>query len=74
MQNKEEKYYIRSNGEKVALSTIDTTHLKNAMSKKMEDLFYTNSKDEFAEKLKEVNELKDEYYKRINKHYEELKD
>ncbi|MBR5303469.1 MAG: hypothetical protein IKU37_01415 [Candidatus Gastranaerophilales bacterium] len=74
MQNKEEKYYVRSNGEKVSLSTIDTTHLKNAMAKKMEDLFYTNSKDEFAEKLKEVNDLKDEYYKRINKHYEELKD
>ena len=74
MQNKEEKYYVRSNGEKVSLSTIDTTHLKNAMAKKMEDLFYTNRKDEFAEKLKEVNDLKDEYYKRINKHYEELKD
>lgn len=68
------KYYTNSKGEKVNVSTLETTHLKNAMTKKMEDLFYTKSKDEFAEKLEEVNNLRDEYYKRINEHYEELKD
>lgn len=75
MENKkEEKYYIRSNGEKVALSTLETTHLKNAMAKKMEELFTSTSKTDFSNKLKEVNDLKDEYYARINKFYDTLGD
>ena len=36
MENK--KYYVRENGEKIELSTMNTTHLKNAMAKKMEEL------------------------------------
>ena len=38
MENK--KYYVRENGEKIELSTMNTTHLKNAMAKNMEELFY----------------------------------
>lgn len=72
MGNKEPKYYIRSNGEKVELSTMETTHIKNAMAKKMEELFSSENKDDFSKKLKEVNDLKDEYYSRINKFYETL--
>lgn len=68
------KYYTNSKGEKVEVSTLETTHLKNAMTKKMEDLFYTESKDEFSKKLEEVNNLKEEYYKRINQYYEKLGD
>lgn len=74
MENKEPKYYIRSNGEKVELSTMDTTHVKNAMAKKMEELFNSTDKNDFSNKLKEVNDLKDEYYSRVNKFYETLGD
>lgn len=74
MENKEPKYYIRSNGEKVDISTMETTHIKNSMAKKMEELFSTNNKDEFSKKLQEVNDLKDEYYKRLNKFYDTLGD
>ena len=72
MENK--KYYVRENGEKIELSTMNTTHLKNAMAKKMEGLFSSVNKTDFSEKLKEVNDLKDEYYKRINKFYDTLGD
>ncbi len=75
MENKkEEKYYVRSNGEKVAISTMETTHIKNSMAKKMEELFSTTSKDEFSKKLQEVNDLKEEYFARINKFYDTLED
>ena len=43
MENKE-KYYIRSNGERVALSSMDTTHIKNSMAKKMEEMFAGSKK------------------------------
>jgi len=48
------------------------THIKNALVKKMEELFDTKTKDEFSKKLKEVNNLKDEYYKHINEFYDKL--
>ena len=34
MENK--KYYTNSQGESIEISTLETTHLKNAMAKKME--------------------------------------
>lgn len=68
------KYYINSKGEKVDVSTLQTTHLKNAMAKKMEDLFASSSKDEFSRKLKEVENLKEEYHKRLNEFYDKLGD
>lgn len=70
--NKEPKYYINSSGEKVDISTLETTHLKNAYAKKMEGLFSSTNKDDFAKKLQEVNDLKNEYYSRINKFYDTL--
>ena len=72
MENK--KYYVRENGEKIALSTMNTTHLKNAMAKKMEELFSSENKDDFSLKLNEVNDLKEEYFKRLNQFYETLGD
>lgn len=72
MENK--KYYTNNKGERVDVSTLHTTHIKNAMAQKMEELFYTKTKNEFAEKLKEVNNLKDEYHKRLNEHYDKLGD
>ena len=72
MENK--KYYVRENGEKIELSTMNTTHLKNAMAKKMEELFSSENKDDFSQKLNEVNDLKEEYFKRLNQFYETLSD
>lgn len=72
MENK--KYYVRENGEKIELSTMNTTHLKNAMAKKMEELFSSENKDDFSRKLNEVNDLKEEYFKRLNQFYETLGD
>ena len=72
MENK--KYYVRENGEKIELSTMNTTHLKNAMAKKMEELFSSENKDDLSQKLNEVNDLKEEYFKRLNQFYETLGD
>lgn len=75
MENKEEKkYYVNSSGETIEISTLETTHLKNAMAKKMEGLFYSKNKSDFSKKLKEVNDLKEEYFKRVNKFYDTLED
>ncbi len=74
MENKEIKYYTRSNGEKVDISTMETTHIKNSMAKKMEEMFSSTSKTDFSNKLKEVNDLKEEYYSRLNKFYDTLED
>ena len=68
----EKKYYTNSSGESVEIATLETTHLKNAMAKKMEGLFTSTNKSDFSTKLKEVNDLKEEYFKRINKFYETL--
>ena len=70
----EKKYYTNSAGERVDISTLETTHLKNAMAKKMEGLFSSENKTDFSNRLKEVNDLKDEYYARINKFYDTLGD
>lgn len=72
--NNEKKYYINSAGEKVEISTLETTHLKNAMAKKMEGLFSSTSKNDFSKRLKEVNDLKEEYHKRLNEFYDKLGD
>lgn len=74
MENKEKKYYTNSKGEKVDVSTLHPTHLKNAMSQKYEELFTSKNKSEFSQKLEEVNNLKNEYHKRINDFYEKLGD
>lgn len=72
MENK--KYYTNSAGERVDISTLETTHLKNAMAKKMEGLFSSENKTDFSNRLKEVNDLKNEYYARLNKFYDTLGD
>ena len=72
MAEEKKKYYRRSNNELVDISTMETTHLKNAMAKKMEELFSSTSKQDFSKRLQEVNDLKDEYYARINKFYDTL--
>ncbi len=71
---KETKYYVRSNGEKIPMKDVEFTHLSNGLAKKYRDLFESSSKEEFSTKLKELNDIKDEIHLRINKYYEELGD
>lgn len=68
------KYYTRSNGEKVEISTLETTHLTNALAKKYRELFEAQSKDDYAKKLAEINDLKENLYGRFNEFYEKLGD
>lgn len=71
---KETKYYVRSNGEKIPMKDVEFTHLSNGLAKKYRDLFESSNKEEFSTKLKELNDIKDEIHLRINKYYEELGD
>ena len=59
-QNK--KYYTRSNGEQVDISTMNTEHILNALGKKQRDIFNCQNKDEASKMLKEINDLKEGYY------------
>ena len=72
MENK--KYYTRSNGEKILLSEIEFTHLSNGMAKKYRELFESADKDDFSNKLNEINDIKEEIHNRLNKFYDELGD
>ena len=72
--NQEKKYYKRSNGEMVDISTMETTHLINSLSKAQREIFESQNKEECSQKLKTINDLKEEYHKRFNTYYENLKD
>jgi len=74
MENKKEKYYTNSSGEQIDISTMHSTHIENAWIKKSKELFDCKNKDEFSKKLEEVNNLKEEYFKRLNKFYDTLGD
>ena len=69
---KEENYHIRSNGEKIKISEMNTEHILIALGKSYRDIFTSQNKDELSEKLKSINNLKEEVYKRINKFNDEL--
>ena len=71
MENKE-KYYTRSNGESVKISELETTHLTNALAKKYRELFESQDKDDYSKRLTEINDLKEELYKRFNDFYEKM--
>lgn len=68
------KYYTNSKGETIDVSTLEGVHLNNALAKKYRELFESTNKEEFARRLEEVNNLKEEVHTRINKFYEELGD
>lgn len=72
MENKEAKFYVNSSGEKVEISTLETTHLTNALAKKYRELFNATNKNEYSEKLQEINDLKEDLYGRFNTFYETL--
>jgi len=63
---KETKYYTRSNGEKVAIKDMNTEHVINALSKKYRELFESKDKNDFSKKLGEMNDIKEDLYRRFN--------
>mgnify|MGYP003307809348 CR=1 FL=1 len=70
--NNEEKYYTNSSGESVKISTLETTHLLNSINKKQREIFNKENKDEVAKELKEINDLREEYFRRFNEWYDKL--
>ena len=68
------KLYTNHSGEQLDIETMETTHITNAMAKKMRDVFTAKSKDEAFKIIEEVNNLKEETYKRINTFVETLGD
>ena len=74
MNNNEIKYYTRENGEKIPMKDVHTEHLINGLSKRYKDIFSSQNKDDFGTKLKEINDIKEEVYKRINDFNEKLGD
>lgn len=65
----EEKYYVRSNGEKVKIKDMNSEHLINSLNKCFKDIFSSNDINEYNDKLNTLNDLKNEYYNRLGKFY-----
>lgn len=72
MENKEKKYYTNSSGEKIDISTLETTHLLNSLNKKQREIFNKTNKDEVSKELEEIKDLREEYFSRFNKWYDTL--
>ena len=68
------KYYTNSAGELVDISTLETTHLINALGKKQREIFNSANKDDVSKELQEIKDLKEEYYRRFNEWYDKLGD
>ena len=66
------KLYTNHSGEQLDIETMETTHITNAMAKKMRDVFNAKDKDEAFKMIEEVNSLKEETFKRINTFLETL--
>jgi hypothetical protein len=74
MENKEKKYYTRSNGEKVDIATMNTEHILNALGKKQREIFNCTDKDQASKMIQEINDLKEGYYSKLNDWYDKLGD
>lgn len=74
MENNEEKYYTSSDGTKTLLKDVHSEHLINGFAKKIKNVFESQTKDEFVNKMTEINNIKEEIYKRINDFSSNLKD
>lgn len=74
MEEKKERMYKRSNGEVVKMSTMNTEHIINSLSKKYREVFEATDKDDFARRTSDLNDLKEELYSRFNTFNETLKD
>ena len=65
-KNNEVKYYTTSSGEKLELNTIEYTHLTNGYAKKLREMFESHDKDTFYNNMKEIKDIQEEIYKRLN--------
>lgn len=72
MENKEKKYYTNSQGERIDISTLETTHLLNSLNKKQREIFNKTTKDDVSKELQEIKDLREEYFSRFNKWYDTL--
>ncbi len=63
--------YTNSDGISIDVTTLHSTHLINALAKKMNEIYTVKNKSEFNKVLMEINALKEEYYKRLNVFYAE---
>lgn len=72
MENK--KYYTNSSGELIDISTLETTHLLNALNKKQREIFNKENKDDVSKELEEIKNLREEYHRRFNEWYDKLGD
>ena len=72
MESKEKKYYTNSSGESIDISTLETTHLINSIAKKQREIFNKTNKDDVSKELQEIKDLREEYFSRFNKWYDEL--
>jgi len=66
--------YTNSEGISVDVTTLHSTHLINALAKKMNEIYNCTNRTEFNKMLMEINALKEEYYKRLNIFAEKLGD
>lgn len=64
--------YTNSDGISIDVTTLETTHLINALGKKMREIYNCTNRTEFNKMLMEINALKEEYYKRLNIFAEKL--
>ena len=71
---KTKKYYTNSKGEQIDVSTLETTHIINAIGKKQREIFNKTNKDDVSKELEEIKNLREEYYSRFNKWYDTLGD
>ena len=53
---------------------METTHLTNSLAKKYRELFESTSKDDYSKRLAEINDLKEDLYRRFNEFYDGLGD
>ena len=67
----EEKYYVSSDGKKTLMKDMEYTHLSNSLAKKYREIFESTDEEDFNKRLNDINDIKEEIYKRINKFREE---
>lgn len=72
--NNEEKFYVRSNGEKIPMKEVEFTHLSNGLSKKYREIFDSTNKEDFSKRISEINDIKEEIHSRINTFYDNLEE
>ena len=71
---KKERMYTRSNGEVIKMSSMNTEHIINSLSKKYREVFEAQNKDDYVKRTNDLNDLKEELYSRFNTFGETLQD